>query len=315
MLSELTHGLHLGLLFITLFTSSLFYFRIAEHFRIVAPPEDPGRGLVIRGGGLVFILAIYCWFALYRLSFPWFIIGVTVLGVVGYIRDLTRVHPLIVFVAQVTAFAMIMWHTGMYSHPLWLIVVMFVVGAGLLNSFDLMDRANGMTGVYALVNLVTFYYINNLILHFSHTSLIVFMIVAAVVFLYFNFREHPRCLTGHVGSYTLAFVQVFLLLQLIGDTDSFMSVLFFVVNGVDVIMTAISRLRGKSAQHLYQILVNDRGAPAPGVALAYGLMQLLINIVVVVFFLHAPVWVAVIIVVLVVAIYLVIRARVEGLKS
>src|SRR5690606_886365 len=267
------------------------------------------------GGGVLFILAIFCWFALYRLSFPWFMIGVTVLGVVGYTRDLRRVHPVVVFVAQVAAFAMIMWHTGMYTHPLWLIVVMFIGGVTLLNSFNLMDRTNGMTGVYAAVNLVTFYYINNHIIHFSYTSLIVFMLVAMVVFLFFNFREHARCLTGHVGSYSLAFVQVFLLLQLIGNTGSFMGVLFFLVNGIDVLMTAISRLRGRSTQHLYEILVKNHGVSAPGVALVYGLMQLLINIVVVLFFLHAPLWVALIIVLVVGVIYGVIRGRVEGLKG
>lgn len=319
MLSDFTNFLHLTILFVTLFTGMLVYFRIAEHYKIIDKPSPRGSHLTptIRGGGVVFVLAIYCWFALYRLSFPWMVIGVTILAVVSFIDDLNGQHPLVRLSAQVAAFAMIMWHTGMYSHPLWLVVLMFVVGVGALNAFNFMDGINGMTGVYALANLVTFYYINNQIIHFSYTSLIVCMIVSVVVFLYFNFREHARCFAGDVGSITIAFVQMFMLLQLIGSTGTFKWVLVFLVYGVDAVVTIVYRIYRKEnifvahRTHLYQYLANERGISQLVVSLGYGLLQLLINIILIVFLIDAPAWVSVATVLVVGFAYVGVRAAVR----
>lgn len=301
MLSDFTNVLHLALLFITLFTGMLVYFRIAEHYKIIDKPSSRGSHLTptIRGGGVIFVLAVYCWFALYRLSFPWMVIGVTILAVVSFIDDLKGQHPLMRLSMQVAAFATIMWHTGMYTHPLWLVVVIFVIGIGTLNAFNFMDGINGMTGVYALVNLVTFYFINNHIIHFSYTSLIVFMIVSVVVFLYFNFRDYARCFAGDVGSVTMAFVLSFMLLQLVGSTRNFTWVLVFLVYGVDVVVTIVYRIYRKEnifvahRTHLYQYLANELGMSQLLVSLAYGLLQLLVNIILIVFLVDAPWWASV----------------------
>lgn len=323
MLSDFTNLLYLALLFITLFTGMLLYFRIAEHYKIIDKPSARGSHLTptIRGGGVVFVLAIFCWFALYRLSFPWLVIGVTILAVVSFIDDLKGQHPLIRISTQAAAFAMIMWHTGMYSHPLWLVIVMFIVGVGTLNAFNFMDGVNGMTGVYALVTLVTFYYINNLIIHFSYTSLIVFMIVSVVVFLYFNFREYARCFAGDVGSVTMAFVLTFMLLQLVGSTHNFSWVLVFLVYGIDVVVTIVYRIYRKEniftahRTHLYQYLANERGMSHLAVSLIYGAVQLAVNVFLITYLSKAPGWVAVVTVVVVGFVYVGVRAVVVKKKS
>jgi len=301
----------------------LVYFRIAEHYKIIDKPSTRGSHLTptIRGGGVVFVLAIYCWFAMYRLSFPWLVVGVTILAVVSFIDDLKGQHPLIRFAAQAAAFAMIMWHTGMYTHPLWLVVVMFVIGIGTLNAFNFMDGINGMTGVYAMVTLVTYYYINNHIIHFSYTSLIVSMIVAVVVFLYFNFRDYARCFAGDVGSVTMAFVLTFILLQLIGSTRDFTWVLVFLVYGVDVVVTIVYRIYRKEnifvahRTHLYQYLANELGMSHLLVSLAYGLLQLLINILLILFLVDGSVWASVATVLVVGFGYVALRARIHHSPS
>lgn len=316
MLSLFTNFLYLLLLFVTLFTGMLVYFRIAEYYKIIDKPSERGshQTPTIRGGGIVFILALLCWFALYRLSFPWFVIGATIIAAASFADDIKSQHPLIRLSAQAAAFAMIMWHTGMYTHPLWLIILMFVIGVGALNGFNFMDGINGMTGVYAMVNLVSFYYINIAITHFSYTSLIVCMIVAVVVFLYFNFRDHARCFAGDVGSITIAFVQIFMLLQLIGNTNTFKWVLFFLVYGVDVVVTIVYRLWRREnifsahRSHLYQILVNEMQLSHLTVSLIYGAIQLLINILVIAFFWRADAWVSVVVVLIAGFAYVGVRA-------
>jgi UDP-N-acetylmuramyl pentapeptide phosphotransferase/UDP-N-acetylglucosamine-1-phosphate transferase len=302
MLAHFINFLYLLLLFVTLFTGMLVYFRIAEHYKIIdkPSPRSSHQTPTIRGGGIVFLLALLCWFALYRLSFPWLVIGATIIAAVSFADDIKSQPPLLRIGAQIVAFSMIMWHTGMYSHPTWLVIVMFVVGVGALNSFNFMDGINGMTGVLALVNLVAFYYINNEIIHFSYTSLIVCMIVAVVVFLYFNFRDHARCFAGDVGSMTIGFVQTFLLLQLIGYTDTFKWVLFFLVNGVEVVVSILYRLWNKRSiftphrDYFYQILVNEMRMSHLAVSLIYGSVQFIVNALVIAFFWKAAWWVSVV---------------------
>lgn len=304
MLSVFTKFLYLSLLFVTLFTGMLVYFRVAEYFKIIDKPSERGSHLqpTIRGGGIIFILALYSWFALYWLSFPWLVIGATIIAAASFADDVKSQHPLLRISAQVAGFAMIMWHTGMYSNPLWLVILMFIIGVGALNGFNFMDGINGMTGVYALVNLLSFYYINTNIIHFSFTSLIVFIIVSVVVFLYFNFRDYARCFAGDVGSITIAFVQIFLVLQLIGGTHTFQWVLFFLVYGIDVVVTIVYRIWRREnifsahRSHLYQLLVNEMGMSHLTVSLIYGAIQFAVNVLVIAVLWQAAAWASVVVI-------------------
>jgi UDP-GlcNAc:undecaprenyl-phosphate/decaprenyl-phosphate GlcNAc-1-phosphate transferase len=321
MLSDFTNGLHLGLLFITLFTGMLLYFRLAEFYKIIDKPDERSSYGVptIRGGGIVFVLALLCWFSLYRLSFPWFVIGAMLLAMVSFVDDLRSHHPVGRAIIQFIALALIIRQTGIYLQPWWIVSLIFIIGIGAINAFNFMDGINGITGIYALVNLLTFYYINteyyvhDQVLHFGHTSLIVFMIVAVVVFLFFNFREHARCLAGDVGSVTLAFVQIFLLLQLIGMTGNFKWALIFLVYGVDSVVTIVYRLRrGENIfkahrSHLYQYLSNELGVSQLWVSIGYGLLQLIVNFLLVDFLNKEPFWESVIVVLVVGFSYVAVR--------
>jgi UDP-N-acetylmuramyl pentapeptide phosphotransferase/UDP-N-acetylglucosamine-1-phosphate transferase len=142
------------------------------------------------------------------------------------------------------------------------------------------------------------------------------MIVAVLVFLYFNFRDYARCFAGDVGSITIAFVQIFLMLQLIGYTNTFKWVLFFLVYGVDVVVTIVYRLRRREnifsahRSHLYQLLVNELGLSHLSVALVYGAVQFAINVLVIAFFWKAAWWVSVVVILVVGFGYVGVRAAV-----
>lgn len=295
----------------------IFYFRIARHLHIVEPTGDPGLAPIVRGGGVVFVLALASWFALYRLSFPWFVIGAMLVATVSYLHDLKRLHPLPRLAVHFIAFYMIMWQTGMIrAEPWWMATIMFIVAVGAMNAFSFMDGINGMTGMYSLVNLITFYFVNNHLLHFGHTSLIVFMMVAVVVFLYFNFREKARCLAGDVGSVTIGFVQVFLMLQLIADTDSYKWVLMFLVYGIDATFTIIHRLWRKEnifvahKMHLYQYLAHDLHISPPLIAVVYAFLQLIVNIFLIGSLIQAPIWVSVVLIAGLAVGYVVLRVTI-----
>lgn len=302
MLSHFTNFLNVLLLIVTLFTGMLAYFRVARYYKIIDKPSTRSshETPTIRGGGIVFVLALYCWFALYWLSYHWFVIGATIIAIASFADDIKSQHPLVRLLAQTAGFALMAWQVDLYAQPLWLMIVIFVIGVGALNGFNFMDGINGMTGVYAMVNLVSFYYINVHIVKFSYTSLIVCMIVAVAVFLYFNFRDHARCFAGDVGSITMAFVQIFLLLQLVAWTNTYTWVLFFLVYGVDVVVTIVYRLWRREnifsahRSHLYQLLVNEMGLSHLTVSSIYGLIQLFVNALIISFFWQSDWWVSVI---------------------
>lgn len=316
MISDFVNGLHIALLLITLFVGSLFYFRIAEHYKLMGRPVGSDAPLMVRGGGVLFILALVCWFSLYRLSFPWFVIGTLLVGAAGFIDDIRRQPLLLRIGIQVVAFSMIGWQTGFYHQQWWIVGLIFVIGIGAVNAFNSMDGINGMTGAYALANLMAFWYINEHIIHFSYTSLIAYMMVAVIVFLYFNFRVHARWFAGHVGSASLAFIQIFLLMQLIGSTQSFKWTLVFLVYGVDAVVTIVYRLRHRQnifvahRSHLYQYLSNEMGVPQLMVSFGYGLLQFIVNLLLIGFLHEGPGWISIVVILVVGISYVWVRERV-----
>jgi UDP-GlcNAc:undecaprenyl-phosphate/decaprenyl-phosphate GlcNAc-1-phosphate transferase len=88
-----------------------------------------------------------------------------------------------------------------------------------------------------------------------------------------------------VGSVTIAFILIFLLLQLILATNSFLWPLLFLVYGTDSVITIIFRLKRREnifkphRTHLFQYLSNELKWPHLKVSITYGLVQLVFNLV------------------------------------
>ena len=123
-----------------------------------------------------------------------------------------------------------------------------------------MDGVNGITAGYSLVVLLSLLLINQSIV-FIDDQFIVTFIIADVVFGFFNFRKKAKCFAGDVGSVSIAFVIVFLLLKLIMLSGNIFYILLLSVYGVDSVLTIIYRLRKREnifeahRSHLYQWLV------------------------------------------------------------
>jgi UDP-N-acetylmuramyl pentapeptide phosphotransferase/UDP-N-acetylglucosamine-1-phosphate transferase len=153
-----------------------------------------------------------------------------------------------------------------------------------------MDGINGITGLYSLVVLGGIQYVNYYVIKFIEPDMIWLPMLAAVVFLFFNFRKRAKCFAGDVGSVTIAFWIIFLLLKLIIISGNYLYILFLGVYGVDTVLTIIHRLGLKQnifdahRLHFYQILANEQKWPHLLVSTIYALMQLGI-IVAVVFYL------------------------------
>ncbi len=266
--------------------AELLYFRVAERYAIVDKPNNRSShtGLIIRGGGVIFMLAVLSWFVISDFTWPYFTLGAILLAIVSFLDDVKPQRQLVRFSIHLTVVFLLFYDAQLLTWPVWLIVLAVIVCIGTINAFNFMDGINGMTGIYAVVNLGTFLYIQEFIYPFSNPGLIIIVMLSVVIFLFFNFRKQAKCFAGDVGSTTLAFIQIFLLLQLIVYTHNFFWVIMFLVFGIDAVVTIVYRLRKKEnifrahRTHLYQYLSNETGLPHTTVSVMYGFIQLLLNV-------------------------------------
>ncbi len=142
-----------------------------------------------------------------------------------------------------------------------------------------MDGINGITGVYSLVVLAGLQYVNIYKVVFVQADMIWLPILACNVFLFFNFRKKAKCFAGDVGSVTIAFWIIMLLVKLISITHNWSYILFLVVYGVDSVLTIAHRLILRQnifkahRCHFYQILANEQKLAHVWVAAGYALIQ------------------------------------------
>ena len=66
-----------------------FYFHIADKFNIIDKPNERSLMplIVLRGGGVIFLLGLWTWAFFFGFSAPWFLMAVTLIGGVSFIDD------------------------------------------------------------------------------------------------------------------------------------------------------------------------------------------------------------------------------------
>jgi len=314
---EVNHIVHYFFVFLALVGGMLAYFKVAERFGIIDRPNERSSHRIptVRGGGIIFVLALLIWFFTEDFIYPWFIGSVVLLAVISFADDLHPQPAILRSTGQLIAFALMGIQVGLFDQSVWLILITLIIGIGAINAFNFMDGINGITGVYSLVNLFTLYFINHSIVSFTSASLLICVILGVIVFLFFNFRRRARCFAGDVGSITLAFVQIFLLLQLIYSTQNYGWSLLFLLYVIDSIVTIIYRLKRKEnifkahRSHLYQYFSNELEYPHLVVSLIYGFIQLICNELLVTYLIEMPWWYFIVFVLLAGLLYVAIREK------
>lgn len=272
---------------VALVVFELAYFGLARHFQIIDRPNERSshKDVTLRGGGVIFIVAIS--FAAFTSDAPsiFVVAGAALVATISFLDDLRPQQALLRVVAQLSGILLMLYSFDLTTWPTWLWVVAVVVCVGALNAFNFMDGINGITGSYALVNIACFLYVDSYVVDFASSNLMIFSLEATLVFLFFNFRKRARCFAGDVGSVTLAFLQIYLLVQLIIVTGAFYWVVFALVFGLDSVITILYRIRKREnifaphRTHLYQFLANELSIPQLAVSSCYALIQLTVNVV------------------------------------
>ena len=281
--------------FLVLFVLELLYFRIADKFNIIDKPNHRSSHtqITLRGGGIIFPIAFVLYFVVsvaYRKDYflpedYWsFGLGLLALSTISFLDDILDLSSKLRLLFHFVAVTLLIYFLGLFtSAPIWFIPLVYIFVIGVLNAYNFMDGINGITGVYSLVILLTFYYINQYGVTFTDAHFIIYPILASLVFLFFNFRKRAKCFAGDVGSMSIAFWVLALLGLLMVKTEDFTYLLFIAVYGIEVISTILQRIKLKEnifeahRHHLYQLLVNQMKWSHLLVSTMYGVIQLLIN--------------------------------------
>ena len=276
------------IIFILLFAVEIVYFRIADKCNIIDKPNERSSHstIVLRGGGILFLINAWVWSAFFGFQYPWFLAGLTLVAGVSFVDDIHSLPDSVRLVAQFVAASMAFYQLDILHWSMWWIILLsLIIYVGATNVINFMDGINGITAGYALAVLVTLALVNmNGV--FVEQSLIISTILASLVFCFFNFRPRgkARCFAGDVGSIGIAFIMLFLLGNVIIKTTDITWLIFLLVYGVDGCLTIAHRIMlhenlGEAhRKHAYQIMANELKIGHVKVTSLYMVMQLLISL-------------------------------------
>lgn len=282
--------MHYTLITFILLLAVVLYFRIADIYNIIDKPNHRSAHteITIRGGGVLFWFAALFYFVQHSDANYLFFTGITIVSIVSFWDDIQSLPNKVRILAHFSAISLLFYNLNVFEIlPWWGILLTYIVAIGIINAYNFMDGINGITGLYTIVVLGSQLYANHYIFEFIDAAFIIYPMLASGVFLFFNFRKRAKCFAGDVGSISIAFWIIFLILKLILVTESVVWLLFLAVYGVETICTILHRIYLKEnifeahRWHLYQVLSNGYKIDHRLVAILYAFLQIVASCVVI----------------------------------
>ena len=271
-----------------LLAAFLVYFRIARKYNIVDTPNHRTmhEGATIRGGGIIILIAmVFYSIFVYNPGYH-FLAGLIVIGVTGFLDDLLDLPNRVRFPLQLLSVALMIWAVDLGSLNIFMLLMAVIVITGTLNAFNFMDGINGMTAGYSMVITATLIYINNTGTAFIYNGFLYFFMLSLLAFSFFNFRRKAVCFAGDVGSLSVAFIVVFLILKLVAVSGQWIYILFLTLYGIDTIFTIVQRILRKEnifrahRLHFFQVVIKKTGIPHLRMSILYTAVQLVVNLII-----------------------------------
>lgn len=234
-----------SIIFLLLILLELAYFRVADKFNIIDKPNmrSSHTSITLRGGGIVFLFGAWLYSAFFGLDYGWFLLGLTLVGLVSFIDDIHSLPDSARLVVQFIAMFLMFYQFGILNwQDWWMVLIALVVCVGIINAYNFMDGINGITGGYSLAVLAPMIYLNFKD-GFIDMPYLYVTGLSLLVFCFFNFRKKAKCFAGDVGSITIAFILLFALGKLILQTGDFAYIIFLAVYGADAILTICHRIQ------------------------------------------------------------------------
>lgn len=272
----------------TLLFLELVYFKIADKCNIIDKPNERSSHstIVLRGGGIIFLIGAWIWSLFYGFLYPWFLASVTLAAGISFVDDIRSLPDSVRLVVQFTAMGLMLQQLDILHLDMWWIVILaLIVCVGASNVINFMDGINGITAGYSLAVLAPLAMINHKV-GFMEESFLLTMILSVLVFSIFNFRPKgkAKCFAGDVGSVGIAFIMLFAIGKLVIQTADVTWLILLLVYGVDGCLTICHRIMlhenlGEAhRKHVFQLMANELKIGHVKVTLLYMAMQLIVSL-------------------------------------
>ena len=278
---------YLTVLFLNIL-SLLLYYRIAIRFDIIDQPNERSSHdyLTVRGAGIIILITSLFWALFSTEQHLYIVIGLSSIGLISLIDDIITLPNKLRFVVHIFAVLLVFQEIGLFSSNIFIVLGVLILYLGWINAFNFMDGINGITSFYTLSILLPLYLVMQ-VYSPAYTSLIIYLSISVIVFMFMNVRAQALAFCGDVGAVVLAYIIAYLVIGLIIMTGRLEFILFGSVYGVDAILTIIRRLaKGENIfqphrTHLYQMLSNELNWHYLLVSFIYSITQLLISMIVI----------------------------------
>ncbi len=272
---------------VVLLTLELLYFKIADRCNIIDKPNERSshKRIVLRGGGIIFMLGLWIWSIWCGFQYPWLLAGVTLAAGISFVDDIHSLPDSLRLVVQFISMFFVFQEIGLlHWDMLWIIPIALIVCVGATNIYNFMDGINGITGGYSLAMLIPLLLLNQKYA-FVDDSMLIVIGLSVLVFCLFNFRTKAKCFAGDVGSIGIALILVFAVGRLMLVTGDITWIVLFMIYGVDGCLTICHRimlhenLGHAHRKHAYQLMANELKIPHVVVSTIYMVLQLAVSLV------------------------------------
>jgi UDP-N-acetylmuramyl pentapeptide phosphotransferase/UDP-N-acetylglucosamine-1-phosphate transferase len=277
-----------GIIFLILILLEVAYFKIADKFNIIDKPNERSShsSIVLRGGGIIFLLSLWIGTYFWGVQYPYFLLAVTLIAGVSFIDDIHSLPDSLRLVVQFAAMLLMFYQLDiLHVEMWWMVILALIICVGASNVINFMDGINGITCGYSMACLIPLFLLNRE-LNFISESLIITVILADIVFCFFNFRPKgkAKCFAGDVGSIGIAYILLFMIGNLILKTGDVTYLIFLLVYGVDGCLTICHRIMlhenlGEAhRKHAYQLMANELKIGHVKISSFYMVLQLIISL-------------------------------------
>lgn len=276
------------IIFALLLVAELVYFKIADKCNIIDKPNERSShsSIVLRGGGIIFLIGVWIWSLFYGFQYPWFLAAVTLAAGISFVDDIRSLPDSVRLVIQFTAMGLMFHQLDILHLNMWWIVILaLIVCVGASNVINFMDGINGITAGYSLAVLAPLAMMNHKV-GFMEESFLLTIILSVLVFSFFNFRHKgkAKCFAGDVGSVGIAFIMLFAIGKLVIYTGDVTWLILLLVYGVDGCLTICHRillhenLGEAHRKHAYQLMANELRIGHVKVSMLYMSLQLIVSL-------------------------------------
>ena len=269
------------------------YFKVADRFNIIDKPNERSSHtrIVLRGGGIIFTIALWIWSVWYGFNYPWLLAGVTLAAGISFVDDIHSLPDSLRLVAHFVSMFLVFQEVGILQWDMWWIIPFaLIVAVAGTNIFNFMDGINGITGGYSIAVLIPLAIKNEELriksgVGFIDETMLIVILLSVLVFCFFNFRQKAKCFAGDVGSIGMALILVFCIGRLMYVTGDITWIVLYLLYGLDGMLTICHRIMlhenlGEAhRKHAYQLMANELKIPHVVVSSIYMVLQLAFSLV------------------------------------